>query len=244
MLLLEHTLPPESVRSSREEAAMSLSAAEKKVYYGLVRESAARVLGKLDLRSEEIERARGRKGRIDEALERVIKKIATTIYPLEDEVFELTLDDDPSRNDPMAMARRYGYGNQCRFTGRVVKGRQTRWFRLERVYEAETFSDVLSQLGEVDGRIPAGQWIEAFRESFPQSDGKTYIVVADPSWVFPSFGPCFPGIRHDGRQWFRSIEPSFDHGWGWLMEVKPPNVAQHPDGCCCGPCTAYRAADA
>lgn len=72
----------------------------------------------------------------------------------------------------------------------------------------------------IHGRVPEGQWREAFKTSFPKHDGKGPVGVADASWKGPLCVPCFPCIDEDGDSGFDWMYAGFSDDWRWLVEVK------------------------
>lgn len=148
-----------------------------------------------------------------------------TVYPGVGDVFELTLDGDAAENQPMVMLKRDSPGFEtCRHNGSVVHGRQTRRFKLVQIgfCEHDSWGEVLRRISTY-GKIPEGQWREAFMAKFPISDRLGAIGVADTSWVdsvAKDHDRFFPYIRMNGGSCFGPTHYSFKEEWRWLVEIK------------------------
>lgn len=153
----------------------------------------------------------------------VLNSGRTIAHPIPDlsEEFELTIDGDQA--DPVAMAQADGYDPAAyEFSGRRVRGTQTRRFKLVRVGFASTLDQAIPELEKV-GRNPEGVWREAFLAEYPEPDGRGPIAIADPSWKRRSDGfTIFPVIGVNGGQWLRdfggTISPRRRY-WRYLVEV-------------------------
>lgn len=139
-------------------------------------------------------------------------------YPAMGEIFELTLDGDVPEHQSLEMVRRDGYGGKWRHDGPVVQGKQTRRFKLVQIGYCRTFDEVLEKLAKY-GKIPEGQWREAFRVAYPKPDGDGPIGIADFSWVNPHGYAHFPYVRADGHSYFHWADDDFYESWRWLVEV-------------------------
>lgn len=139
-------------------------------------------------------------------------------YPATGEIFELTLDGDALKNQPLEMVRRDGYvSKEWKHTGKKVSGKQTRRFTLVSVGYCQTFDELTRKLAE-HGTIPEGQWREALKAAF-QHDGEGPVGIADSSWVVPRGLAGFPGISTGGISGFRWAGRAVDDGWRWLVEA-------------------------
>jgi len=111
------------------------------------------------------------------------------------------------------------------YTGQLMTGSFTRRFKLESVGDCTDLEDVRDKLVPF-GNIPQGQWLQVFREVYPQNDGWGPIGVADPSWVRPDdeLGERFPvvyrGLLGDWRPRFGHTQNARGVRWRWLVEVK------------------------
>ena len=162
---------------------------------------------------------RVRKGSLkaDEVV-RVVHAIIDRVYPADGVEFELALDFDAPENDPIAMVRQDGYGSpeKWRFTGQKLSGVQTRRFKLERVGACGNLDEVRQKLAQY-GEIPEGQWRQAFKVAYPQSDGNGPIGFADPSWVGPDGDVDFPCVGSDGGSLFDWAVIGLGEYWRWLV---------------------------
>lgn len=138
--------------------------------------------------------------------------------PADGEVFELTLDGDAV--DPMEMARRDTHARDWKFDGTRLTGTHSRRFKLVCVGDQQGFDAVRTAL-VAHGRIPEGQWRDAFKAAYPLPDN--LVGVADPSWVRRSGRRFFPTV-HTGRSGgdtdfhWAGFE-SFSDDFHWLVEV-------------------------
>lgn len=139
-------------------------------------------------------------------------------YPKKGQEFELTLDGDAQ--PPLDMVRDYGYSQPEKWehTGTAVTGIHTRRFKLVSVGYCRNLKAVRRKLEE-HGEIPEGQWLEAFKEAFPESDGKGPVGVADPSWVNPLGFVRFPCVRSFGFSGFPWAGRGFHGRWRWLLAL-------------------------
>lgn len=143
----------------------------------------------------------------------------TLAYPAVGESFELTLDGGAPENQPIEMVMRDGYGNGWKHKGPTVKGRQTRTFKLVQVGHCRNFDEARHKLGS-HGKIPEGQWRNAFKAAYPITDGNEPIGVADPSWEDLLGGANFPVVRSRGPSRFLWVGYSHCVDWRWLIEVE------------------------
>ncbi|MDO8435153.1 MAG: hypothetical protein Q7S89_00530 [bacterium] len=144
---------------------------------------------------------------------------ATRTYPAVGVVFELTLDGDAPENDPIEMVRGDGYEQpeQWRHEGKRVAGRQTHRFKLVQVEPCRNIHQVRAELLAY-GKIPEGQWREAFKAAYPTPDGNGPIGIADPSWL-QGFQSFFPRITAGGSSRLDWAANGRDSDWRWLVEV-------------------------
>ena len=139
-------------------------------------------------------------------------------YPATGEIFELTLDGDDSENQPLEMVRRDGYSGNWKHKGLVVKGRQTKRFKLVQVGYCRNLDEVRQKLA-AHGEIPEGQWREAFKASYPNHDGLGPVGIADPSWVNPNDNAYFPCVDSDGYSNFVWAAYDQNEHWRWPVVV-------------------------
>jgi hypothetical protein len=139
-------------------------------------------------------------------------------YPNIDEEFELTLDGNDPRNQPLAMVSGDVHDSEkdWRHDGPTVTGNQTRKFRLVQVGYCSHWDELRQKLRD-KGTIPEGQWRQAFLQAFPGHDGQGPVGVADASWVHPYGAASFPCVASDGNPGFGWAVCDFDGGWRWLV---------------------------
>ena len=152
-------------------------------------------------------------------------------YPAVGRVFELTLDGDASKNDPLEMVRRDGHRSpeKWEFKGKKVMGIQTRNFRLVRVandypyYHIAVYHLTDKVCEEIMAGEVEGQWREAFKAAYPNHSGKGPVGVPDFSWVSPiRKEPYFPCIDKDGKSRFYWAGSTFIKSWRWLVPTDKP----------------------
>ncbi|MFY9462741.1 MAG: hypothetical protein WAP52_00965 [Candidatus Sungiibacteriota bacterium] len=145
-------------------------------------------------------------------------------YPTDGEVFELTIDGDAQENDPMNrtfLIYEHTAVMPWRHIGKKVSGVQTRQFKLVPLGTIdEPLSGVIEKLQSY-GRIPEGQWRNAFKRTYPRADGRRTICIADPSWIDPRRGRhCYPGIYSNGDMLLNAADyPYHDDSCRWLIDV-------------------------
>ncbi|MFA6537158.1 MAG: hypothetical protein WCT18_02030 [Patescibacteria group bacterium] len=145
------------------------------------------------------------------------------------EIFELTLYNGLADN-PGLVFRDYDHGGvHTRFGGKQINACEIgqHQFQLVEVGDQENMEAVVKEL-EQFGKIPCGQWIEAFRFRFPLSDGLGNIGVADPSWittVWAGDATSYPMLTNYSGQdkpwkptWFWKHE-KVSKGFRWLVQV-------------------------
>jgi hypothetical protein len=96
-----------------------------------------------------------------------------------------------------------------------VKGRQTRRFNLVQI--GYTYLEEVRRRIGLDN-VPEGQWINAFRQAFPQHDGMGPIGIADNSWVCPDVCSAFPFVSTGGLDFYWAV-CALNDCWRWLVEV-------------------------
>ena len=147
------------------------------------------------------------------------KKVEGKSIPIDGEVFELTLDGDDPKNDPLEMVRSDGYHSGAwKHRGKRISGVQTRQFWLACVGLCANLDEVREKLKE-HGKIPQGQWREAFKAKYPRPDGNGPIGIADPSWVDPDGDAYYPSVDSFGCSLFRWAGHDKGEDWRWLVEV-------------------------
>ena len=138
-------------------------------------------------------------------------------YPANGVVFKLTLDWDDPENEPMAMARRDGFAvSNWLYKGERPTGIQTRRFKLILAGYGRNFLEVLAKI-QANGKIPEGQWREAFKTAHPHHDGGTCVGVPDLSWVNAYGSLVFPFIDKNGHSSFHWPVRAFSDYWRWLV---------------------------
>lgn len=142
--------------------------------------------------------------------------VITCSYPKVNEIFELTLDG--LEVQPIEMLWRDGYNlDGWTHRGSVISGREIRRFKLVELDYSHSFEDLRSKLGS-HGRIPEGQWREAFKAFCPDNRDRGRIGVADASWVYEG-KYYFPFLRGRGYSRFCGVVGPIPDNWCWLVEV-------------------------
>lgn len=153
-------------------------------------------------------------------------------FPNEGEIFTLEYNFrfNPSRLPLYDMQAVIG---GWKFDGRDITGPQKRDFLLCQSSNKDSLAEVLVDL-RTKGRVPEGQWIIPFLNTFPPPEEHDVSVgFADPSWIHPGFehgvvpskpgaSPhrCFPYLYGNKVKWeFRFLSESCRLGhWLWLLE--------------------------
>lgn len=140
-------------------------------------------------------------------------------YPRVGEPFELGLDGDYGKNQPLEMVRTAGY-NPAGWArnGTLVVGRKIRAHKLVFFYENPGFDELLRELAMV-GEVPSGQWIVAFKTAFPKTDGRGPIGIADATWIAPDGHLQFPCIGRGGDLRFHQALGTFGPRWRWIVRA-------------------------
>lgn len=143
-------------------------------------------------------------------------------YPKVGEEFELTLNFDDPDNDPTQMVYAdafFSSPEKCKFKRSRTHGTHTSRFKLVRVGHCYNIEVVQNKIGKY-GKIPEGEWVQAFRAKFSETDGNGPVGVADPSWVVPGGGRVsFPCVDSTGLLYFFWSDADYDGDWRWLVEV-------------------------
>lgn len=143
--------------------------------------------------------------------------VASVATPKSGEIFELALMGD---TDGLAMVWRSGIiALDWEYAGKGVDQPQKRNFKIIETDVGLPWDQVIRWHGT--GKIPEGQWIEAFLLKYPHPDKKGAIGIADPSWVDPDGRREFPlAIEFAGRRTLDFRETNHDDlGLRWIVEV-------------------------
>jgi len=149
------------------------------------------------------------------------------MYPKVGEKFELTLGVDQC--DPIVMVKNFGYNpNNWKHKGEKIPGEQTDSFKLIsiktiikpalKIAFPVSLKNVIKY--SESGSIPQGQWLQAFRDKYPETDGQGSVGVADPSWVCPLVVAGFPYVFSVGAPDFRWAGYDLFDDWRWLVRCK------------------------
>lgn len=146
--------------------------------------------------------------------------MSTVKYPKVGEVFELTLDSERPDVQPLAMLKSSGYPPAgWKYKGKTMAGILTRRFQLVSVGLASNWRDLSDKL-LVYGESPAGMWIKAFMDAYPNPDGHGRIGILDDAWQDPKYYACFPSIYSSGILYFSQTLRKFSEHWRWLVYAK------------------------
>lgn len=144
-------------------------------------------------------------------------------YPPEGRVFELTLDGDATEIQPLEMVCRYKLYSPDKegwhHSGPVVKGVQSRKFKLVRIGICEGLNHVQEKLVSYGYVLFEGQWLEAFRARY-KPNGRNPVGVADASWTNSAGGRFFPYVDVFGFPQFEWELSIFRGYWLWLVPGK------------------------
>ena len=140
-------------------------------------------------------------------------------YPPVGEVFELTLDGDAPENEPLEMVNEFGFNpSGWQYIGAAVSGRETRRFQFVQVGYCSTVERVKDKIGPY-GKVPAGQWINAFKAAYPEPDGQGPVGFADASWVSADGRANFPYVASVGFLHFNYGGHVRGEDWRWFVQV-------------------------
>ena len=149
---------------------------------------------------------------------------ASRSIPKLNEVFELTLNGDEV--DPLEMVRSDRYTGSWDFVGPRVIGLQTRRFKLVNVGRCAN----LREITEKAGKLAKGQWREAFRERYPNPDGREPIGFGGSLWSNNIGGWRIPLLTSYAGEWisrFGSASTALHReSWRWLVEVEPDSSSE------------------
>ncbi|MEK7624942.1 MAG: hypothetical protein AAB467_01170 [Patescibacteria group bacterium] len=120
--------------------------------------------------------------------------MATARYPRLDEEFQLILKGDLLDHQPKELPRICGYPQAgYHFTGKAETGVLVRKLKLVSVEQSFGWISLGTKLA-ARGKSPSGQWIMAFLDAYPDSDGRGRVGIYDDSWTDPKHDPCYPCI--------------------------------------------------
>ena len=140
-------------------------------------------------------------------------------YPQVAEAFELELDGDADGNTPLGMVKAFGYNPEgWKFQGEAVTGKHKGKFKLVQIGYQPNLDAAKAALEAKHGPTPQGQWMKAFKDAYPEADGKGPVGIADASWVGPYGGVLFPYVRSNGGPSFRWTDYLREY-WRWLVAV-------------------------
>ncbi len=131
-------------------------------------------------------------------------------YPKNDEIFQITLHGELRSNQPLGIVKKFGYPTdmiEWNYKGPIITDRLTRYMKLIQVGYCKDLTTLQQRLS-VYGPTPSGQWLEAFREAYPQHDGEGPVGVLDVSWIRAYSNPMFPCIFAVNYSFLREGEPS------------------------------------
>lgn len=138
-------------------------------------------------------------------------------YPLVGEPFEIVFYGDYGANQPLELMRRTNYDPKgWEHDGPLVEGRAIRLLRLVEFKTILTFDEVCAELCK-QGTIREGQWASGFKATFPRSDGKGPIGVADASWKAPDGHLNFLYINRGGDLDLHRASGTFGPNWRWIV---------------------------
>lgn len=138
-------------------------------------------------------------------------------YPAIGEPFEIVFYGDYKGNQPLAIARRVGHCDGWEHDGPLIEGRVIRLLRLVALKSALAFDELRAELVRQYGKVPEGQWVSGFKATFPKTDGKGPIGIADASWVAPDGHFNFLCVGRGGDMEFHRASGAFGPGWRWIV---------------------------
>jgi hypothetical protein len=128
--------------------------------------------------------------------------------------------------DPLKMASAdSACGGEWRYTGAGVVAPKSKTCMLVKVGNQPGLAHVSAELEALKlGNAAQGQWRKAFKDTFPQPDGRGPIGFLDTSWVQDGL-ECFPSLypSANGRWWeerWTFVGGSFYHRWRWVVVCK------------------------
>ncbi len=135
--------------------------------------------------------------------------------PLDNEVFELTLDGDamPPEKCSKGMA---GW----EYKGPNIIGKYTRRFKLVRIGHCKNANEAREKLLLLGG-VPNSQWMIPFKAKYGQHDSEGSIGICDPAWELDrcpgTYIPSYFGSSTSIH--FSRTDLGKDESWRWLIEV-------------------------
>lgn len=142
-------------------------------------------------------------------------------WPIEGMAFPLTLDLRTFH--PRELPERFGYPNPeawqyvRREKGSRKSTPRTRMFRMVRVSGRDVSFSAVRKILHARGRNPKGEWLEAFRMTYPTHGYHDPVGVADSSWINPEGHATFP-CYVDTRPYLLPLTLTGKE-WLWLIEV-------------------------
>lgn len=138
-------------------------------------------------------------------------------YPPDGVEFELAINQSFTG---LEMVHRFGYNPEgWEFNGEEIVVPQRKFFKLVPIGFRGDFSAFEAE-NRKQGVIPDGQWCDAFKEQFPECDGKGPVGVAKASWTYRGNGPSFPCVWIHGRKDFFLARSDFRLDWRCLIETR------------------------
>lgn len=146
-------------------------------------------------------------------------------YPAVNQVFELTFNGKSPEVGSPAMRESYGYNLEVRpHNGKAAAlYQETRKFKLVSVGRCANWEELTTKLA-THGRIPEGEWLEAFKAVYSEHDDNGPVGVADASWVDPDERAHFPCIGWYGPWAFSWSVTICSANWRWLVEALRTNA--------------------
>lgn len=137
--------------------------------------------------------------------------------PPDGEEFELIINGNARKNQPLEMLRRAGYPGKWKYIGELIAGTQTRRFKWAAVGHQQDDIELRDALAR-QGKFPRGQWLNAVIASY-RPDVFHHRGVLDRSWVHPDGFLCIP-IIESGKLVLTSASREFNEECRWLVEVE------------------------
>jgi len=165
--------------------------------------------------------------RVRLALLQLLKELGRDIIETGAE-FELSFNFDET--DPLAMIYRSdnfsemgGLGGGWQFTSTRPMGAQTGRFKIVSIGEQPDIASVIDALAE-HGRVPEGQWLEAFVRTYQSAEKGALIGSPDASWKWlynnVNFFPFLGSREHRESSKIRfTCGYDFSISWRWLVRV-------------------------
>ncbi len=149
----------------------------------------------------------------------LVRQSSVPTLPAPNTVFELTLDFSAPENERIQMVCADGYScfKKWKCAESQLTGPHTKKFMLKEIGHQSNFYAVKVEL-QKHGRIPEGEWREAFKKQFPSAHGRP-VGVPDASWVSPVGSAYFPCVNGFCGSVFSWADGGFSENWLWLIEV-------------------------